>query len=173
MGGGREQQEVARQTGELLPQPIALGVAYFAAKEGRGQLVRLSAHNQVPVGLDELCLHRVIAAQLVETRNHQVMIQVPVATAGRRELLRGRPGGYGALPRPDGRALHVVRHAHVHFRLELSHTTYESNLRQDTTYHARMAGEACAPVAVWRRGAGSRHVARGCLRAMAVASGIW
>ena len=70
----RHQQEVAGQARQELPEAVALRVLDLAAEEGRRQLVRLVAHDQVPAGVGrlQLLLHVLVARQLVETGDDQV-----------------------------------------------------------------------------------------------------
>ena len=89
--GRGEQQEVARQAAEQLPQPVALGVPDLSAGEGRRHLVRFVAYNQVPVAVGrlQLLLQRFVTRQLVEARDDQVGLQKPVAGARRGRLVVG------------------------------------------------------------------------------------
>ena len=87
----RQQQEVAGQARQELPEAVALRVLDLAAEEGRRQLVRLVAHDQVPAGVGrlQLLLHVLVARQLVEAGDDQVGLQEPVAGAGGFELVVG------------------------------------------------------------------------------------
>ena len=49
------------------PKSIALGVLDLAAKEGRRHLVGFVADDEVPVGIGQLCLNVLVAAQLIQT----------------------------------------------------------------------------------------------------------
>jgi hypothetical protein len=77
----RHQQEVPRQRGEQLAQPIALGVLDLAAEEGGRHLVRLVADHQVPAAIGglQLLLDVLVAGKLVEPGDGQVGLQEPVA----------------------------------------------------------------------------------------------
>ena len=88
----RHQQEMAGQARQELPEPVPLRVLDLAAEEGRRQLVRLVAHDQVPAGVGrlQLLLHVLVAGQLVETGDDQVGLQEPVAGAGGFELVVGQ-----------------------------------------------------------------------------------
>ena len=56
---------------------MALGVANLSAEEGGGELVGLVADDEVPPTLRraELGLHVLVARQLVEAGNHEVVFQ--------------------------------------------------------------------------------------------------
>ena len=71
------------------PEAVALRVLDLAAEVGRAQLVGLVADDQVPVGLLELGLDVLVAAQLVEPADGQGVLLEPVAGAGRFELVVG------------------------------------------------------------------------------------
>ena len=89
--GGGQQQEVARQTAEQLAEAIALGVPDLAARKGRRHLVRFVAHDQIPaaVGRAQFLLQLFVTRQLVETRDHQIGLQEPVAGTRRGRLVVG------------------------------------------------------------------------------------
>ena len=90
--GRRHQQQVAGETRQELPEPVALRVLDLAAEERRRQLVGLVAHDQVParVGRLQLLLHVLVARQLVQPRDDQVGLQEPVAGASGFELVVGQ-----------------------------------------------------------------------------------
>ena len=85
------QQEVARQPRQELAELVALGVLDLAAEEGRRHLVGLVADDEVPaaVGDRELGLHVLVAGQLVQAGDDEVVLEEPVAGAGRLELVVG------------------------------------------------------------------------------------
>ena len=88
---GRHQEEVARQRREELAQPVALRVLDLATEEGRGELVRFVANHEVPpatFGL-ELLLNVLVARQLVEAGDDQVVLEEPVAGPSGLELVVG------------------------------------------------------------------------------------
>ena len=66
-----QQQEVPGQRREELPEPVALRVLDLAAEVGGAELVGLVADDQVPVGLLELGLDVLVAAELVEAADGQ------------------------------------------------------------------------------------------------------
>ena len=90
-GRGGQQQKVARQTAEQLPQAIALGVPNLAARKGRRHLVRFIAHDQIPaaVGRAQFLLQLFVTRQLVEARDDQIALQEPVAGTRRGRLVVG------------------------------------------------------------------------------------
>ena len=59
----RHQQEVARELGEQLRQPVPLGVFDFAAEERRRELVRFVADDEVPpaIGRLQFLLHVLVS----------------------------------------------------------------------------------------------------------------
>jgi hypothetical protein len=77
VGGGGHQQEVARQAGEQLAEPVALGIFDLATEEGGGELVRLVADDEVPtpVRRSELGLYIFVAGELVEPGDDEVIFQ--------------------------------------------------------------------------------------------------
>ena len=89
---GGHQQEVAREAREELAEPVALGVLDLAAEEGGGELVRLVADDEVVAAVRgaELLLHVLVARQLVEARDGEVVLEEPVAGAGGLELVVGQ-----------------------------------------------------------------------------------
>ena len=91
VGRRRHQKEVARQCREELAQPVALRVLDLTTEEGRGELVRLVADHKVPAatfGL-ELLLHVLVARQLVEACDDEVVLEEPVAGPSGLELVVG------------------------------------------------------------------------------------
>ena len=90
--GRRHQQQVPGDRRPELPEAIALGVFDLAAEEGCRHLVRLVAHNEVPAaaGGREFCLHLLVAAQLVEPGEDQVVLDKPIAGARRLQLVVGQ-----------------------------------------------------------------------------------
>ena len=84
MGRRGHQQQVAGEGAEQLTEPVALGILQLATEEGRRELVRLIADHQVPaaIGSLELLLHRLVAGELVETGDHQLVFKEPVTGAG-------------------------------------------------------------------------------------------
>ncbi len=89
---GGHQQEVAREAREELAEPVALRVLHLAAEEGGGELVRLVADDEVVAAVRraELLLHVLVARQLVEARDGEVVLEEPVAGAGGLELVVGQ-----------------------------------------------------------------------------------
>ena len=85
----RHQEEVARQRREELPQPVAFRVLDLAAEEGRGELVGLVADHEVPATVRslELLLHVLVAGELVEAGDDQVVLEEPVPGPGGLELV--------------------------------------------------------------------------------------
>ena len=92
VGRGGHQQEVPRQGREQLPEFVAPGVFDLAAKEGRGEFMRLVTDHQVPAAVRglELLLHVLVARQLVQAGNDEVIFQEPVAGARRFQLVVGQ-----------------------------------------------------------------------------------
>src|SRR6202040_3728192 len=90
--GRGHQKEVPRQTRQKLPEVIALGVFDFAAEEGGRELVRLVADHKVPTAFRDLqfLLYVLVARKLVETGDHEVVFQEPVAAMRRFELVIGQ-----------------------------------------------------------------------------------
>ena len=86
---GGHQQEVAREAREELAQPVALRVADLAAEEGGRELVGLVDHDQVVAAVRgaQLRLHVLVAGQLVQARDGEVVLEEPVAGAGGFELV--------------------------------------------------------------------------------------
>ena len=77
---------------EELAEPVALRVLHLAAEEGGGELVRLVADDEVVATVRgaELLLHVLVARQLVQTRDGEVVLEEPVAGAGGLELVVGQ-----------------------------------------------------------------------------------
>jgi hypothetical protein len=88
--GGHE-QEVAGEARQELAQTVALRVLDLAAEEGRRQLVRLVADDEVvaAVGRGELRLDVLVACELVQPRDGERVLEEPVAGAGGLELVVG------------------------------------------------------------------------------------
>ena len=76
---GGQQQEMPGQRREQLAEPVALRVLDLVAEVGGAELVGFVADDQVPVGLLELGLGILVAAELVETANGQGVLAEPVA----------------------------------------------------------------------------------------------
>ena len=72
---------MAGQRREELPEPVTLGVFDLVAEVCGAELVSFVADDQVPVGLLELDLRVLVAAELVETTNDQSVLAEPVAGA--------------------------------------------------------------------------------------------
>ena len=70
---------------------IALGVLDLATEDRGRQLVRLVADHEVPAAVRrlQLGLHVLVARQLVEAGDDEVVLEEPVAGNGRRELVVG------------------------------------------------------------------------------------
>ena len=82
VGRRRQEEKVPREGGEPLAQPVAPGPANLAAPEGRAHLVRLVAHDQVPVGGLERGLQGVVPAQRVEATDRERVFREPGAGSG-------------------------------------------------------------------------------------------
>jgi hypothetical protein len=69
-----------------------LGVFHLAAEEGSGELVRLVADDQVVATVRgaQLLLHVLVARQLVEAGDGEIVFEEPVACAGGFELVVGQ-----------------------------------------------------------------------------------
>ena len=91
VGRRGHQQEVPGEAREELAEAIALGVLDLAAEESGGELVGLVAHDQVVAAVRsaELFLDVFVAGKLVEPRDGEVVLEEPVAGAGRFELVVG------------------------------------------------------------------------------------
>ena len=89
---GRHQQEVAGQAGQEPAELVAPGVADLAAEEGGRHLVGLVADHQVVAAVagPQLGLDLLVAGQLVQPRDGQVVLQEPVAGARRLQLVVGQ-----------------------------------------------------------------------------------
>ena len=92
VGRGGHQQKVPRQGSEQLPELVAPGVFDLTAEEGRGEFVRLVTDHQVPAAVRglELLLHVLVARELVQAGNDEVIFQEPVAGARRFQLVVGQ-----------------------------------------------------------------------------------
>ena len=88
----RHQQEVAGEAGQQPAELVALGVAHLAAEEGGRHLVGLVADHQVVAAIPgaQLGLDLLVAGQLVQPRDGQVVFQEPVAAARRLQLVVGQ-----------------------------------------------------------------------------------
>ena len=91
VGSGGHQKEVAGQRRQELAELVALGVLDLTAEERGGELVGFVAHDEVPsaIGRLELGLHVLVARQLVEPRDDEVVLHEPVAGARGLELVVG------------------------------------------------------------------------------------
>ena len=89
VGRGRHEEEIPGQAGEQLAEPVALGGLDFAAVERRRHLVGFVADDEVPVGLFELLLEVLVAAELVEPADDEVVFLEPVAGPRRLQLVVG------------------------------------------------------------------------------------
>ena len=90
--GRGHQQEVAREAGEEPAQTVAFRVPDLAAEERRRHLVRLVAHHEVVAALrrPEPRLQVLVAGELVEARDGEVVLEEPVAGAGGVQLVVGQ-----------------------------------------------------------------------------------
>ncbi len=91
VGGGRHEEELAREVGEELAEAVALGVARFAAEVAGRHLVGFVADDEVPVAVAglEFLLHFLVAGEFVEAGDDEVGLKEPVAGAGGFELVVG------------------------------------------------------------------------------------
>ena len=91
MRGGGHEQEMAGEGGEQLAQAEALGVLGLAAEDGGRHLVRFVADHQVPAAIRRLqfLLQVLVAGQLVQPGDDQVLLHEPVAGAGGFEFVVG------------------------------------------------------------------------------------
>ena len=89
---GGHQQEMAREPGEELAEPVALRVLDLAAEKRGRELVRLVADDEIVAAVRgaELLLHVFVARQLVEAGDAEVVFQKPIAGAGGLELVVGQ-----------------------------------------------------------------------------------
>ena len=83
----RHQQQMPRELAEKLAEPISLGVLDLVAEERGRHLVGFVANHQVPVGVGQLRLNVLVAAQLVQAADGHRILGEPVAGAGRFELV--------------------------------------------------------------------------------------
>ena len=83
------QQEVPRERRQQLAEPVALRVLDLATEERRRELVGLVADDQVPATIrrGELLLQVLVAGQLVQARDDQVVLEEPVSGARGLELV--------------------------------------------------------------------------------------
>ena len=74
MRRGRHQKEMPGEGAKELSKVIPLGVLHLATEERSRELMGLIAHDEIPAAVRslELLLHRLIAGQLIETRNNKV-----------------------------------------------------------------------------------------------------
>ena len=89
MRRGRHQQEMAGETRQQLPQPVALRVLDFTTEERRRHLMRLVAHDEVPAAIRnlQLLLNVFVAGKLIQPGNHEIGFQEPVPCARGFELV--------------------------------------------------------------------------------------
>src|SRR5262245_13911075 len=68
---------------------VSLGVFDLAAEDGRGHLVRFVAHDEIPTRFRrrQLGLDVVVARELVEPRDDEIVLEEPVARSRRLELV--------------------------------------------------------------------------------------
>ena len=103
---GGHQQEVPCEAREQLAELVALRVLDLPAEEGGGELVRLVADDQVVAAVrrGELLLDVLVARELVEPGDGEIVLDEPVAGARGLELVVGqdleRQDGSGARARP-------------------------------------------------------------------------
>jgi len=90
VGSRRHEQEVPRQSRELLPQSVTFRCLYFPRKERSGHFVGFVHHDKVPIRLFEFRLDVFVAAQFVEPANGQGGFQKPVARPSGFELFVGQ-----------------------------------------------------------------------------------
>ncbi len=91
VGRRGHQEEVSRQAARELAELVALRLLHLAREEGGRHLVRLVHDHEVPVAAGlELGLHVLVAAELVEAGDDEVVLVEPVAGAGRLELVVGQ-----------------------------------------------------------------------------------
>ena len=76
----RHEEEMARDGAEPFPQLEAPGLVEPVAEVGRGQLVRLVYHHQIPPREAQLGLQVITPGQLVETHQEQIDLVEGIAT---------------------------------------------------------------------------------------------
>ena len=87
---GRHQQQVPGEPRQELAQAVALGVLDLAAEEGGRHLVGLVEDDQIPVGLLQLRLHVLVAAELVEPDDDSGFSSNRLPVPGRFERVVGQ-----------------------------------------------------------------------------------
>jgi hypothetical protein len=83
----RHQQHMSSDLAQELAEAVAFGVLHLVAKEGGRHLVGFVANDKVPVGVGQLRLHVLVAAQLVQAADGHGILGEPVAGTGRFELI--------------------------------------------------------------------------------------
>ena len=78
----RHQQEVARDLAEAHAQLVALGLLDLVAEVVRRHLVGLVADHEVPLALRELGHELLVAREVIEARDQQVLLEERVAGVG-------------------------------------------------------------------------------------------
>src|SRR5258708_10897066 len=81
---------MARELAEELAESISLRVLDFVAEERCGHLVGLVTNYEVPIGVQQLCLHVFVAAQLIEAANRHRILCKPVSSACRFKFVVGQ-----------------------------------------------------------------------------------
>jgi len=76
-----EEQEMTRDLAEELTQFVALRRFDFAAEEGRRHLVRFITHDHVPIGRVQFGLNVLVAAQLIEAADDEILFGKGIARA--------------------------------------------------------------------------------------------
>ena len=86
---GRHQQEMAGETRQQLPQPVALRVLDLTTKERRRHLMGLVAHDEIPAAIRglQLLLNVLVARELIQPGNDEIGFQEPVSCARCFELV--------------------------------------------------------------------------------------
>ncbi len=86
------EQEVPRDSGEKLSEPVSLRVFHLAAEEGGRELVRFVADDEVvpAIGRTELPPDVLVAGEFVEPGDGEVVFDEPVARMGRFEFVVGQ-----------------------------------------------------------------------------------
>ena len=89
MRRGRHQQEMAGETRQQLPQPVALRVLDFTTEERRRHLMGLVAHDEIPAAIRslQLLLNVFVARELIQPGNDEIGLQEPVPCARGFELV--------------------------------------------------------------------------------------
>lgn len=89
VGRGRQEDELSGVGGQHLAQLEALGVLHLCPKVGGRHLVGLVHNDKVPIDGGQLVEDVLVAAELVEPGDAQVVFLEPVAGTRRREALVG------------------------------------------------------------------------------------